>query len=80
MPPMPGQVDLFDNYGSHWPIFLFFISAVQVACFAYYVLVLMDSDEVQASRAFCHSLPAHQLNASLSLFEHSRNREWPSLG
>lgn len=33
-------VDLFDNYGSHWPIFVLLISAMQVGWFVYWVVAV----------------------------------------
>lgn len=35
--PLNTKVDLYDNYGSHWPLFVVGISLVQMGCFAYWV-------------------------------------------
>jgi hypothetical protein len=33
-------VDLYGNYGSHWPLFALLVSAVQIGCFVYWVVAV----------------------------------------
>jgi hypothetical protein len=41
-------VDLFDNYGSHWPIFVVLISLAQLGFFAYWVTMKEGLDTLSA--------------------------------
>lgn len=41
-------MDLFDNYGSHWPIFVVLISLIQLGYFVYYVVVVEGIDTLSA--------------------------------